>query len=421
MYGVKRWLEGASANMSMLVWLDYSEHERRKMLDVIDLFREGETVDELGLGAIRDAFADMLFPGTSTIMTRARYFLLVPWTYARLERKRTSSNDIEHKAQEAEAKLIYAIEASEDSDGNIGKRAGAKLKRFASSVYWQGLSVWGIRTFPGSQAQYHRSLDRHYEAIRGQSGRQNERDVEHDDVVLPNWHGGLIEPPDDFPGGCSLRLRREDAAYLRDRILLSPGCAGSLLVELVRHGKREDETSFIWEHPLCRTLREPLASRIEHGRNFSEVMHGAALLYNLMLAEQQQREDRVSEYRRRVGEWIELVGARRAGLNRWRREAFWECVSAKNPRISGHTRAFVETWWDLALTERLETIVNSGSARALVTQRERHLKKELARIDNARALELWNGASGSSQLDYRWGITQRLLGDIFEGLEARDA
>ena len=64
-----------------VVWLNYSERERRKMLDVVDLFGEHDTRDELGIGSVRDAFADMLFPGTSTIMTRARYFLLVPWTW----------------------------------------------------------------------------------------------------------------------------------------------------------------------------------------------------------------------------------------------------------------------------------------------------------------------------------------------------
>lgn len=74
--------------MSTFVWLDYSERERRKMLDLVDLFKEHDTRDELGIGSVRDAFSDMLFPGTSTIMTRARYFLLVPWTYQRLERQR---------------------------------------------------------------------------------------------------------------------------------------------------------------------------------------------------------------------------------------------------------------------------------------------------------------------------------------------
>jgi hypothetical protein len=63
--------------MSAFVWLDYSERERRKMLDVVDLFREHDTRDQLGVGSVRDAFADMLFPGTSTIMTRARQADLV--------------------------------------------------------------------------------------------------------------------------------------------------------------------------------------------------------------------------------------------------------------------------------------------------------------------------------------------------------
>ena len=48
--------------MSAFVWLDYSERERRKMLDVVDLFREHDTRDELGVSSVRDAFADMLFP-----------------------------------------------------------------------------------------------------------------------------------------------------------------------------------------------------------------------------------------------------------------------------------------------------------------------------------------------------------------------
>ena len=88
--------------MSAFVWLDCSEREHRKMLDVIDLFTEHDTRDELGIGSVRDAFADMLFPGTSTIMTRARYFLLVPWAYQRLERLRVRSAETAARARQAE-------------------------------------------------------------------------------------------------------------------------------------------------------------------------------------------------------------------------------------------------------------------------------------------------------------------------------
>lgn len=148
--------------MSQFVWLDYSEHERRKMLDIVDLFREHDTRDELGIGSVRDTFADLFFPGTSTIMTRARYFLIVPWIYQRLEKQRISSAQIAERGRRTETDLIDAIRQSDDSDRNIGTLAEHALKRLPSNIYWQGLSVWAIRAFRGSQAQYHRSLDRHY-------------------------------------------------------------------------------------------------------------------------------------------------------------------------------------------------------------------------------------------------------------------
>ncbi len=66
---------------STLAWLDRDSAARDRSLRVLALFKETDTRDELGLGAIRDAIADQLFPGTSTIQTRLRYFLFVPWIY----------------------------------------------------------------------------------------------------------------------------------------------------------------------------------------------------------------------------------------------------------------------------------------------------------------------------------------------------
>lgn len=42
------------------------------MLDTLSLVRQQGTLDELGIGTVRDAPADLLFPGTSTIQTRPR-------------------------------------------------------------------------------------------------------------------------------------------------------------------------------------------------------------------------------------------------------------------------------------------------------------------------------------------------------------
>jgi Family of unknown function (DUF6361) len=407
--------------MSTFVWLDYSERDRRKMLDVVDLFREHDTRDELGIGSVRDAFADMLFPGTSTIMTRARYFLLVPWTYQKLEKQRVSSAEIPAKARRAELYLVQPIEDSEDNDGNIGKLAKMTLKRLPSSVYWQGLGVWSIRNFSGAQVQYHRNLDRYYAQVMGHARRGPERDAEHDDVVSPNWHAGLVKPPTDFPEKCSLTLTRREAEYLAERISLSPGCAGSLLAELVALRKRSAQIDFPWEHPHSAKLPQRLREILDHAQNFSEVMHGAPLLYNLMLAQQARWKEGVSQYRHDIAEWAETIAKRARVLAQWDRKRFWEIVRSANPRITVPTNDFINAWWDLALAGGAPQVSANPTARVLISDRERRLKKSLARLDNPRAQELWNGRSGTARLEFRWTISQRLLGDIFDGLEKPDA
>src|ERR1022692_1526335 len=138
---------------SSFTWLDYSEQERRKMLDVVDLFKEQNTRDELGIGAIRDALADTLFPGTSTVQTRARYFLFVPWIYVNLERKAVAAAKIMDRGRNEETRLINALVEAGERDGVIGIEARENLQRLPSNVYWQGLGLWRIRLFRGSQEQ----------------------------------------------------------------------------------------------------------------------------------------------------------------------------------------------------------------------------------------------------------------------------
>ncbi|MFO0991602.1 MAG: DUF6361 family protein [Hyphomicrobiales bacterium] len=407
--------------MSAFVWLDYSERERRRMLDVVDQFREHDTRDELGIGSVRDAFADLLFPGTSTIMTRARYFLLVPWMYRRQEKLRTPSAQIAARARRAEIDLVDAIEQSDDKEGNIGKVAKTTLKRLPSSVYWQGLSIWGIRTFRGAQAQYHRSLDRYYAQLTRHSGRVSERDIEHDDLIQPNWHGGLIPPPLDFPTKCTLSLTCHEAEYLTERIRLSPACSGSLLAELAAQRRRSADVPFAWKHPYSEELQPKLRVMLNHAQNFSEIMHGAPLLYNLILAEQDRREESIKRYRQDLTEWAQMMSERSRVLVEWSRERFWQLIHTVNPRITNPTHEFINTWWDFALAGDAARLCDSPVVRSLIRDRERRLKKSLARIDNPRAQELWTGDSGTAQLEFRWLISQRLLGDIFDGLETADA
>jgi hypothetical protein len=407
--------------MSEFVWLDYSEKERRKMIELVDLFKEHDTRDELGIGSVRDAFADQLFPGTSTIMTRAKYFLLVAWTYQRLEKQRVNSELFSARARRAETDLIEVIATSEDNEGNIGKLAKTALKRLPSSVYWQGLHVWGVRNFAGAQAQYYRSLDQYYVRSERQGGRSRERGVEHDDLIASNWHAGLVPAPSKFPVECSLRLTSDEAQYLRERIRLTPRCAGSLLAELVSHTVGCDPVAFPWGLPNLAGLPSRLRTQLDHARNFSELMHGAPLIYNLILSEQEHQKERVADYRSRFADWAREISERSGVFRAWKRNEFWEAARALNARIGDATSDFINTWWDFVLAEKPGDLLDNPNVRALITDRERRLKKNLARIGNPRARELWNGEAGSAQLDFRWQVSQKLVSDIFDGLEVASA
>src|SRR5437773_6786471 len=173
--------------MSKFTWIDHSEKQRRQILEAIDLFREKDTRDELGIAGIRDAFSDMLFLGTAALQTRARYFLFVPWMYLDFEAKRVPSAEVARRARDVEVKLIDTLAESSTPPppGTIGIQARSSLQRFPSSIYWNGLKVLGISLFAGSQAEYHRSFDRVKAA--GGAVRRND-DGEVIGGVARAWH-----------------------------------------------------------------------------------------------------------------------------------------------------------------------------------------------------------------------------------------
>lgn len=412
--GDARLLRGCAVR-SAFTWLDYSDRDRRKMLDVIDLFRQKETRDELGLGVVRDAFADMLFPGTSTIQTRARYFMFVPWIYCDLERCRVGSAQVAVEARKREVNLTDAIVGSEDSEGVFGKRSRSSLKRLPSSVYWQGLGTWGIRLFPGSQGQYHRSLNGFYEASK--RGERTDDGEPMDDATAQNWHAGLPLEPPGFPKESSFRLTNTEAEYLRERIMTS--VPGTLLAFLVDRGQSAEAIGYPWGHPQFGEFPDHVQQQLRHARNFSETVHGAPLLYNLMLAEAKGDDQLIERYRAWLSDWAATLEGRQRDLAGWDREEYWKVVASGGARVAPAARTFIHRWLDIALDTAVGLADNEG-ARRLVLDRELALKSGLARLHNQSALELWNEAAGVYQIDYRWGNVQRIVADVLRGLEESD-
>jgi hypothetical protein len=394
---------------SMFTWVDFAEDDRRKMADVIALFSEKDTRDELGLGGIRDTFADLLFPATSTIQTRARYFLFIPWIYRELEHRRTLPTDIERLARRDEIRVIHALEKGGETDGIIGTLAQDKLARLPSSIYWAGLGRLGSRRFTGSQEQYHRDFAAFYPA----SGRRLVAEGE-EAAESASWSSSLPSAPSGFLENTTFSLSKREAKYLAERIWeFGPTVFGSLLSS----ADAEIDGAFVWDTTFAAKLGPSLKSQIAHAQNFSELMHGAALLYNFMLACEAYRKRLQDEYRDELGTWAELIEAARPRYLSWDRKRFWTIVTESMHAVSPAAHKFVDGWIDHALrSAKLTGIADDVAAQSFIMAREAQVKRTRKRLGNARALERWNEASGAGQIDYRWFRVKTIANDIRQGL-----
>ena len=386
--------------MSSLTWLDFSDAERKRALAVVELLARSETRDELGLGAIRDAFAEAMFPGMSTVQRRARYFLFVPWTFRDIERRFSGRTGALERARRQELLLIEALLGAGESDGVIGGRARKDLRQVSSMIYWSGLERWGIRRVSGSREQWSRSLAR----SRGAA-------VDDDGQLVSTlgswWHSGLPEPPDDWPETATLELREDDAEYLRERIRAR--CAGSLLATLAERREPWTEVAFAWQLEMP-DLSDAQRRLRDHAQRFSETMHGAALLYNHELARAHENDERIEHYRVLLDGWVQRESI--ADRSATPLPDTWVLLGDIGARYSSRTREFVEEWF--SLTTDPSAVVSDGRLVARVRARELDVKKGQARLSFDAARETWRGAAGAGQLEYRWASTQRQLLDIID-------
>ncbi len=391
-------------------WVDYSSADRLRMRQAVALFEETDTRDELGIGAIRDAFADELFPGTSVIQSRLRYALFIPWLYEGLEADRkVNSASVERLARAAELDLIPSLQQSGDTLGVIGKRSGRELQRPPSSIYWLLLRKWEIFRPRWTLDEYHRRWDGLRIEREGQR-RTDDRGVFPDGFV--SWNTEMPPPPEDFPKVASFELRYEEAEFIRGRI--ADSCNGSLLAHAATAASRPDlEAPEPWL--AFRGLPPAIAQTVALARRFALLVRGAALVYNLALAQRQSgREELVTRLEGELEEWA--LQAEPLHVAERHLDELWAfCATRAN--VSLRTQEFLNRWRGLLADGRYATAARSGDALRLVEQRERVLKGSRSRFGNARALELWGGQSGTGLLTYRWGTAQRFLEDLYQGLE----
>ena len=399
---------------STLTWLDLTTSDRDKMRQVLDLFNEQGTIDEMGLGSLRDAFSDALFPGTSTIQTRLRYMLFIPWMYKCLETRKINASDIAARSRQEELQLIAPLKQNEDSDGAIGGRAHDSLARLPSSVYWTALVRWGTFQHKQNQGWYHTRFDRLAHDRDGALATDDPGVVQ---SHPPNWHPRLPDPPSSFPAKASFALTYDEADFLRGR--LEDTCGGTLLAWLAREGSDAPSDGCFWDDSAASRASAGIRNTIELARRFSLHVEGIPLLYNLMLAERLRfdhngDDEPVEHYRAEISEWA----IREADEDPYDPEALWPFIASRDVRVPPLQHSFVEHWSRRVAEIPPAAILEDKTLRALIGDRERQLKGKRARLINPGRLLDWSGAVGVGRMDFRWHRVRQLLADLHLGLSA---
>ena len=396
-----------------ITWLDLTASDRDRMQRLLDLFGEAGTVDELGLGTLRDAISNALFPGVTSIQTRLRYVFFVPWIYRMLESRRIAADRIAEQARRMEVRLMEPL-AESGEGGVIGTSARYELRRLPSSVYWSCLRRWAIfRHDRGSQSWYHSQFARLRESA-AYVGRADDPGVTWHGQ--PNWHPRLPDPPDAFPDRADFALQEPEAAFLQGRI--EDSCAGTLLARLATRPKRVLADHF-WEEPDAVGAGGQIASTVEIARRFSLLVEGMRLIYNLMLAEGRRdmvenAEDWVRRYADACAEWAVRESSEDAPFEP---STLWALIEARGLRVSSGQRDFIHAWTARLARVGPEAASTDTDMRTLIADRERRLKgRHRARLANPSRLLDWTGESGVGRMDFNWSQARAMLAELQDGL-----
>lgn len=392
-----------------LGWIDFSDNDRMKTMDVLRLFQEKGAVDELGIGIIRDGFANYFFPGTSTIQTRAKYFFIIP--YAIMDTvsntRVTSVQQALRLLDEIEMESAVILKKNCKEQGIIGATVLPKwVVRTPSTIYWNGLRTLGIFN-PGllqniSISEYFRLAiklrdEKNASALgnRKEEAEENDKDdADAGDFLFRNfWQ---LQYSKNWKDELSINLTPNEAEYLATKIKTSN--PKSVFAYVIREDidieKFSDFSTF--SSNLKPKLDEDNASMLELADRFNDFISIAQIRYNLILSENKNEDaislwddakDHASDFAERVD--LEAIFARLHLHN-----------SALKDFLNKFKNAVITGDWDMADHTILKQEVRIKGARAKLKNKSKY------------PADKW---IGGYKLDYRFTDARRLIMDIRKG------
>ncbi len=416
---------------SAIGWVDFSSEHRERVKSVIDLLSTPGVIDELGIGVIRDSFSDSLFPGISTIQTRAKYFLTVPRIfkdYEKLPANQRRRRRLADYLNEHENLCMEAMVANHEGDpqgGIIGESfadAQGEVQRKPSSVYWTGIRQFGLIQTKLSLQAFCRKFANPDQPL--QDLVQGSDKTTGDDPDAAEQANATISGPaydEDWIETLTVHLSKEEASFLSSQIAarVSRSLLGQILLDPeVRKAFLDlpedwNFTTLADEAPFIVQLPDPLQRIIAAARDFWQLMHGAHIRYNCQLQEQHGNSELRAEFETKWSDWVTELQSFK--WDRWETGFLWELTKLHHRSVREHMIQFVESWID-----GIRGGADTQSLDGLVSRQERFNKKTRARL-HPTAEESIGKWIGIDDLNYRLNVARTIINDIHDGLTSTEA
>lgn len=392
-----------------LGWIDFSKGQRNKVLNVLELLGEKGTLDELGIAPARDGFANLFFPGTSTIQTRAKYFMIVPYALKDLEYgPEANPNRLLQLFDEMEKSCGEQFLADDpDTSGIIGSRSlrqGKWVKRTPADIYWAGLRNYGIFTGGNlSLTEYVRAMcavkqqkttlsklgNRHDSSEERDTDDKDAGDLSHVQFwKIPTYKTNWTENLD-------ITLSSKEGAFLKQQIMAA--FPDSMMAYILKNDMTEvlQCGSFQQLDEMIRIFPKEIQQKYQLALDFSDFIYVLRVLYNRIISDD-QNETANEEWEVLQDELTRIAA-----------------VDLEHVISELHLKANVFLCNFLLKSQMLMRDGDIESLRNEIKRRERELKQGRAKTMHPGEFDP-EGWYGGRQLDYRFSNARTIIEDIFE-------
>ena len=306
-------------------FVNFSQEELARKNKVLQMVRDQTAIDELGFGRIRDAFANMMFPGMSTLQRRAKYFAVMPSLYYQATKKSYNSvREVRAQIVKWEIRLTDMLVKGAGNDelkktGITGRSMleAAKIdpakfvKYDPTYIYMTGLRTFGM--IKGDIDIYRLIFERSQQMgqvkPKYRASEEGEMSDSEDLSGLTQFFSVSGEEY-DFESGdmLPLELTKREADYMKNHITNSMKSMDSLLAYILRNNKdvlpEYDSLGNIWQD-MPEDFTD-FMKQYKMGQRFSHLAYVVQLRFNHIMAMFNEQEEEANDLQARIEEILDL-------------------------------------------------------------------------------------------------------------------